>query len=179
MQDKNHEKARLFFALWPAPALRTQLHALAMQMQEATAGRVMHAETLHMTLLFLGEVPLAHITQLEQVTDAVECEPFSFALEQLACWRHNQILYAAPAQTVPPLQALAQQLRTAADRAGIDYDKRGFTPHVTLQRKVLRPLEQRALVLPAWQVQEFALVESQTAGPGVRYRSLRRWACRG
>jgi len=179
VQDEHHQKARLFFALWPAPALRRQLHALAMQTQEEAGGRAMRAETLHMTLLFLGEVPLAHIAKLEQAADAVEFEAFAFALEQLSCWRHNQIVYAAPAQAVPPLQALAQQLRTAADRAGIDYDKRDFTPHVTLLRKEQHPPERRALVLPPWQVQEFALVESVTAGPGVRYRSLRRWACQG
>lgn len=178
VRDENQQKARLFFALWPAPALRRQLHSLALQTQAATGGRTMRAETLHMTLLFLGEVPLAQISQLEQAADTVEFEAFAFALEQLSCWRHNQILYAAPAQAVPPLQALAQRLRTAADLAGIDYDKRGFTPHVTLLRKVQHPPEQRALVLPLWQVQEFALVESQAAGPGVRYRNLRRWACR-
>lgn len=178
MQDENHQKARLFFALWPGPALRRELHALTMQAQEETGGRVMRAETLHMTLLFLGEVPLAHIVKLEQAADAVEFEAFAFALEQLACWRHNQIVYAAPAQAVPPLQALAQQLRAAADRVGINYDKRGFTPHVTLLRKLQQPPERRALVLPTWQVQEFALVESLTTSAGVRYRDLRRWTCR-
>lgn len=179
VQGENHEKARLFFALWPAPALRRQLHTLAMQMQKETGGRAMRVETLHMTLLFLGEVPLAHIAQLEQAADAVEFEAFAFALEQLACWRHNHILYAAPAQAVAPLQALAQQLRAAADRAGIDYDKRGFTPHVTLLRKVQHPAEPRALVLPTWQVQEFALVESLPTDAGIRYRSLGSWTCRG
>ena len=67
--DKHGVPARLFFALWPSAELRRRLHALALRYQRLHGGRAMRAETLHLTLLFLGEVPRAQIASLLQAID--------------------------------------------------------------------------------------------------------------
>ena len=177
-KDEGAEKARVFFALWPAPALRRQLHALAVRCQEQYGGRAMRAETLHLTLLFLGEVSRDNIRKLQQLVDPLEIASFSFHLGRIACWRHNQILYAAPEDGVFPLQALSEALRSLTDSAGIEFDRRGFTPHVTLLRKMTQSFESLSIQLPEWKVEEFSLVESAALNQGTRYHTLQTWRCR-
>jgi 2'-5' RNA ligase len=177
-KDDSAEKVRVFFALWPAPALRRLLHALAVRYQEQYGGRAMRAETLHLTLLFLGEVSRDNIQKLQQLVDSLEMASFSFHLERIACWRHNQILYAAPEDGVFPLQVLSEALRSLTDSAGIEFDRRGFTPHVTLLRKMTQSFDSQPIQLPEWTVEEFSLVESAALNQGMRYRTLQTWRCR-
>ena len=54
MQLKDSGVARVFFALWPEALVRQALHTLATEYQLRCEARAMRAETLHMTLLFLG-----------------------------------------------------------------------------------------------------------------------------
>ena len=176
--DENTQKARLFFALWPAADLRDRLHAEAQACSKQQGGRAMQQETLHMTLLFLGDVQRERIPQLVQQVDKVECEPFAFQLGALQCWRHNRIAYAGLEQDVRPLHRLAAQLQEASDAAGIAYDRRAFTPHVTLVRKLEKPFDAARIELPRWQVSGFALVESSLQAEGPRYRDLCAWPCR-
>lgn len=177
-QQPNTDKAKVFFALWPSPALRRSLRALAMQYQKQHGGRAMRAEDLHLTLLFLGLLDRARIPMLQQMVDAFECSAFSFSLQQIACWRHNRIAYAAPCEEVMPLQCLADNLRMLADNAGVGFDHRPFTPHVTLLRRMIVAADPQPIKVPAWRVEAFSLVESLADGQGVRYRSLQSWRCR-
>jgi hypothetical protein len=54
MQIKKSSVARVFFALWPEALVRRALHTLATEYQSRCEARIMDADTLHMTLLFLG-----------------------------------------------------------------------------------------------------------------------------
>src|SRR5674476_632846 len=49
-------KAKVFFALWPTAAERGQLAAWQKPLQHLCGGRDMHGETLHNTLVFIGDV---------------------------------------------------------------------------------------------------------------------------
>ena len=176
--DENTQKARLFFALWPTPVLRDELNRKAQVCSKRQGGRAMQEETLHMTLLFLGDVMRDRIPELVQQVDKVECKPFAFGLDTLQCWRHNRIAYAGVEKEVPELHRLATQLQEAAATAGIAFDKRPFTPHVTLVRKLEKSFESARVVLPQWEVPGFALVESLLQAEGPRYRDLYAWPCR-
>jgi 2'-5' RNA ligase len=54
----NHpsDTARVFFALWPAATESAQLAAWQPALRELCGGRAMRGETLHNTLVFIGEV---------------------------------------------------------------------------------------------------------------------------
>lgn len=176
MQDQ--EKVRVFFALWPSPDVREQLHSMARQCQRRHGGRVMHADTLHMTMLFVGEIQVSAIQTLIQQVDATDIPPFSFMLQEIRCWKHNRIAYAAPSRENTALMALSERLKRAAQTAGVEFDRRPFTPHVTLVRKLERPFENMPLAIMEWQVSEFALVASEANAQGARYRNLHVWSCR-
>jgi len=175
--NEDRQKARLFFALWPSPAIRDQLYAEALACRTQHGGRVMQKATLHMTLLFLGDVPRSDIPELVRQVDRVQCAPFSFHLEALKCWRHNRIAYMSPAGRVTELHQLAEQLREAAAAAQVSFDGRAFTPHVTLLRKLEKSFDAISVELPEWRVSGFSLIESMLQAEGARYQDLHSWRC--
>jgi 2'-5' RNA ligase len=170
-------KARVFFALWPDTVVRQQLHALSRQYRKTCGGRTMREETLHLTLLFLGEVERTRLDELKKAAGALRVPPFTFRLQQVAVWRHNRICYVAPVDAVPELEQLAEALRLAMGGAGFPFDHRGFAPHVTLLRNVEKGIEAQPISPIAWQVQGYSLVESGIAPQGAGYRTLQFWGC--
>jgi len=172
----NSSQVRVFFALWPTLVQRRQLQKLAANYQRLCGGRVMRAETLHLTLLFLGTVERRRLEQLKLVVDGVAFSPFTFTLQQFGCWRHNRIGYAALHEEVEALSCLAQALRRAA---GLSFDQRAFAPHVTLLRDMERMMEVQLFTQVVWPVTEFVLVESATTERGIRYQPLWTWPMHG
>jgi 2'-5' RNA ligase len=174
-----HEKEpamRLFFALWPAEAERSALAAWQAPLHELCAGRVMQPATLHTTLVFLGQVAAHRLDTAHQA--ARETAFHAFALEFTAAhyWRHNHIVYAAPASVPEPLQQLVAELERNLLAQGFRFERRPYRPHVTL----LRNATWDGAVLPPvpavrWQVGEFALVRSHSAVQSARYEVLARF----
>ena len=175
MQMKKQNVARVFFALWPEELVRRALHTLAMEYQSRCDARPMHADTLHMTLLFLVEVERAYMPQLIQSTSKVSVPPFGFALERLSFWPHNRIAYAAPLLEVPALNQLATALQQELIAAGFPLENYKFNPHVTLLRRVWHTLESQTIPPIMWWVDSFVLVESVMTDTGVSYQILQKW----
>lgn len=176
-QESDPEQARIFFALWPPLAQRQQLHDLAVRYHKLCGGRVMRAETLHLTLLFLGAVPTRRLQVLCNALDGLEASPFLLTLGQFCCWRHNRIGYVTTTGQNAALSRLAQALREAVSMAGFSFEERAFSPHVTLLRHVEHALEPQSVVHIEWPVESIALVESVVTDRGVSYRTLHRWDC--
>jgi len=174
---KSPERARVFFALWPPPAQRQQLHDLALRYRKHCGGRVMRIETLHLTLLFMGEVPRSRLQALCGALDGLEAVAFSLALEEFRCWRHNHIGYLTTAVPSVALSGLAQALRDAVSAAGFSFEERAFAPHVTLLRNVDHMLDPQPVATIEWPVEAIALVESVPTDGGVSYRILHSRNC--
>jgi 2'-5' RNA ligase len=174
-EQPDKEKLRLFFALWPDSPISGALHGLARHYQTQCGGRVMRAESLHLTLLFLGDISAGRLLQLKSAVAAVHGSAFSLTLEQFAGWRHNAIGYAAPTSTADALSALVLRLRSCVAEAGFHFDQRSFTPHVTLLRKMAHTPQAQPIAPMLWPVYEFVLVQSVTEMEQVHYRILGRW----
>jgi len=160
MQMKGSDIARVFFALWPEISVQRELHALAREYQARCNARVMKADTLHMTLLYIGEVNRAHLPQLIQAANKVSVPPFSFALTKLSFWQHNRIGYATSQGEVKILNQLAAALRQELIADGFLFKNHEFTPHVTLLRNVRNVLESQEIRPIMWSADSFVLVES-------------------
>ena len=167
--------ARVFFALWPEALVRRALHTLATEYQSRCKARALRADTLHMTLLFLGGIERARLPQLMQTAGKVSMPPFGFVLERLSFWPHNRIGYAASLVEVPALDWLIKALQQELVAAGFLIENREFNPHVTLLRHVGHVLESQAITPVMWWVDSFVLVESVMTDQGVRYQILQRW----
>lgn len=167
--------ARVFFALWPEVSVQRELHALAKEYQSRCDARVMNADTLHMTLLYLGEVDRAHLPQLMQTAGKVLVPPFGIALTRLSFWQHNRIAYATPLREMKILDQLAAALRQELTADGFQFKNHEFIPHVTLLRHVGNVLESQKIRPVMWWVNSFVLAESATNNREGRYRILQKW----
>lgn len=175
MQIKDSSLARVFFALWPEASLQQALHALAQEYQLKCKARAMRADSLHMTLLFLGEISRARLPELMHAAGKVSVPPFEFALQRLSFWQHNRIGYAASLDKVPALDQLLQALQHELISAGFQCEHRVFIPHVTLLRNVRHVLESQTFTPIMWDVDKFVLVESVMTDQGVQYPILQSW----
>jgi 2'-5' RNA ligase len=135
----------------------------------------MRANTLHMTLLFMGAVKRLQIVDLMHAAEKVVLSPFAFRLQQFSCWPRNHIGYAAPRNEEEELAWLARLLRQEVEQAGFSFDRKAFVPHVTLLRDIVHPVAPCLISSIEWQVSEFALVESTLTEHGVRYQTLAIW----
>ncbi len=160
---------RLFVALWPDAAVRSALVDVQAQLGLVRFGRPTPAENLHVTLLFLGEVPHSAVADVEHFVESVEFSPFSLSFSRIGHWRHNGIVWAAPDDVGGELNDLFSRIRTGLGRGGSD--QRRFVPHVTLARKVGRPVGGRMRPV-RWAVREVDLVRSTPTNEGARYERL-------
>jgi RNA 2',3'-cyclic 3'-phosphodiesterase len=167
--------ARVFFALWPDPEVCQALMQVGLKVHRQVGGKLTHAASVHMTLLFLGHTPVERLGALTDVAASVPFEAFALRIGKVDCWKHNRIAWVAPSTTPPPLTRLVESLERRAEAEGFHFDPRPFAPHVTLVRKArCIPLDLASLDIP-WGVREFLLVRSELDSDGSRYRPIGRW----
>jgi len=169
----------VFFALWPHAAERRQLAAWQVCLHELCGGRTMRADTLHSTLVFLGEVAEHRLEALKLAAQEVEGKRVDIVFDTARYWGHNHIAYAAPHVVPPQLEQLVEDLERCLSKHHFCFDRREYKPHVTLMRHV----QWSDLALPdmqkvVWQVENFALVQSAPDEKGANYRVLSRFTLR-
>jgi len=169
--------ARVFFALWPPEAVAGGLAAIAAAFAKQTGGRPTRRETIHLTLAFLGDIPVERLPELQRLASEVHAAPFDLTLDRFGIWQHNRLLWAG-CESLPLLAGLASNLKTRLLEAGfaVADAKRPFAPHVTLVRKVSN-LETPLLAAEAlrWHCREFVLVRSRLSVEGSAYEVLARF----
>jgi 2'-5' RNA ligase len=175
MQTKKSDTARVFFALWPEASVQQALHKLTKEYKPQCKGRAMRADTLHMTLQFMGDVERTRLPQLMQAADKVSVPPFGFILNRISFWKHNRIAYATLLAFVPALDQLVISLKRELAAAGFLIKNEGFVPHVTLLRNVEHVLESQTIAPIEWWADSFVLVESTVTDKGSRYQILHQW----
>lgn len=167
---------RLFFATWPPAGRAAELHAWARSVAAGTAERVLPAENLHLTLAFLGATPPERLRTAVEAARAVMFEPHTVRLDRAGHWARSAVVFAAPAETPPALQALATNLRSGLAAAGFVLEDRAFAPHVTLIRKAVAARDLRPLQPVEWPLAAFVLARSTLTENGSQYEILEEFA---
>ena len=118
---------RLFIAVGLSDEMRGALGRVQDQMRaQGVRGSYTPAENLHLTLAFIGEYP---------DPDAVPLPPVKpFALELNGFGRFGDLWWAG-LKPCPPLLRYVAALRHALARDGIPFDRKRFSPHITLLRR--------------------------------------------
>jgi len=168
----------VFFALWPDEAALDVLDRVAREGASRFGGNATRRETQHLTLAFLGDVPLDRLPALNEAAGRVVAPAFAFTLDRLGYWRHNRILWAGCSGNEPALAGLVRRLvgELQAVGARVDGGSRPFVPHVTLVRKVREnPLALPDLPAVRWTCHEFVLLRSRLSAAGAAYETLGRW----
>jgi 2'-5' RNA ligase len=168
------DSLRLFFALWPDDATRDALYRAGKWLHKHWGGRLMRADTLHITLAFLGSTPAEKLDALIACADTVQTDAFELILDQAGYWRHNRIGWLGATETPPPHLELVGALNAALQAAGFPVDVRPHVPHVTLLRKSVGG-EVPPCEPVHWPVSDFVLVASRTEAEGAHYEVIRRW----
>ena len=123
---------RLFLAILPDPDMRDALCAVQHELRRrGVEGNFTRPENLHLTLAFIGDYPDPDAV-LEALSE-LRFEPFSLALDGLGAFGE---LWWAGLRGNEALDALVRRLRRALAEAGIPFDRKRFSAHITLARQM-------------------------------------------
>jgi 2'-5' RNA ligase len=188
MPDReNLSPARVFLALWPNDDVRGQLAAEGVRLHKALSGKLTRSESIHLTLVFIGDLPRNQLPELLSAMKGVSGTAFEVVFDQVDCWRHNRIAFLTATQPTQGLMDLVSKLEAELDRMGLEFDHRPYKPHITLIRKAMcekrNPAPGRVPVSPEWgdfapikwSADNFVLVESARSSEGSAYRILGRF----
>jgi RNA 2',3'-cyclic 3'-phosphodiesterase len=160
---------RLFIALWPDAAQRAALAARRDAWEWPPGAALVHADKLHVTLHFLGQVPAERVEAVRGGI-ALPMTPFELTLREPRVWHGGIAVLEADAP--PALLDLHVRLGLALDALGLPVEQRPYRPHVTLARKARGAVAPGAAPV-AWPVRDYALVVSAGGEYAVmqRYRA--------
>ena len=115
--------------------------------KQRVGGNYTRPENLHLTLAFIGEY--GDPERVLEVVQTVPLSPLSLALEGFGCFGD---LYWCGLRGQEALEAYVRRLRRALAEADIPFDRKRFSPHITLLRRACFSR------LPAVDVPEAAMV---------------------
>jgi RNA 2',3'-cyclic 3'-phosphodiesterase len=150
---------------------------MACENSKVCGGRVMRRDSLHMTLAFIGEIPIERVAELKRIAGDVVAQPFDLTVDRLGYWRHNRILWAGA--DAAPLTALAERLAAKLASAEFRLDARPFVAHMTLLRDAECAGALACRVPVRWPVTEFLLVQAGLSALGAHYEAIGRWPLLG
>lgn len=164
---------RLFFALWPSEQTRKKIDNFN-QSLKLDGLRKVNSANLHVTLLFLGNTDVKTERLLREMAENISVRPFELQFDQLGFWQKPKILCLTTQHYDAQLTILVDALNHIVEQCGMRTEVRPYKPHITLVRKVQKPMDINVLPI-AWQVNSFCLIESCSTLNGAVYQVLQRW----
>ncbi|RTZ43296.1 RNA 2',3'-cyclic phosphodiesterase [Candidimonas sp. SYP-B2681] len=170
---------RVFFAFWPSAEAADQIADWARHAHAVCGGRMMRPESLHMTLAFLGSIPVDKVTQLIQAAPAWSIPVGTVELRHFGRFYGPRVVWLGPSiDDSDRIQWLDEAYATLWDHLeplGWQRPASVFRPHVSLLRKAgagdLTTLPQPNL---RWTPVQCVLVVSRPSTNGSHYEVLAR-----
>ena len=190
---------RIFIALDIDDAIRERIQRFV----EGVSGfapdvRWVRAQSMHVTLKFIGEKSAEAVTEIKRALAAIQSAPFEISFRGYGFFptsKAPRVLWIG-IEAGPPLAALAKSVDEAMAVLNIPKEEHAFSPHLTLARKggsgtprwrkgdtlnqSFQRLQERLAAAPApdfgtMTAQEFFLYESQLMRGGSRYTKIARF----
>jgi 2'-5' RNA ligase len=129
---------RLFIAINFDDAIKDNIFDTIQKLEShASRGNFTHKENLHITLVFLGEVPGERIGAVKQAMDSLKADSFRLVLKGLGCFKRNGgDIYWIGMEKNSSLTEIYNKLCSLLARAGFSIESREYKPHLTLGREV-------------------------------------------
>ena len=166
-------KFRLFYALWPDQQVRQQL-ALWQRAHLPPEVRLTHPADFHLTLQFLGQVPMTQLAALQAIGQGLQFSIFNLQLDKLGYFAKARVLWAGCREVPSEVEVLQKNLASALKPLGFQPQQASFVPHVTLARKATPFLVEKPFKPVGWSVTQWALVASRP-GQSPLYKPLALW----
>jgi 2'-5' RNA ligase len=173
---------RLFSAIVPPEHVRRDVHATLETARDGPRLRWTKPERMHLTLVFLADVPPAHLRRVAASVDAAAAAvgPFDLELHGLGAFpkpARPRVLVIEVKEGRDALVAMHRAQTEALADAGIEVDERPLRPHLTIARPKRPPhredTEALARELEPWRwrfrVEQVELIESQLRPEGPLY----------
>ena len=181
---------RSFAAIVPEPQVRCRAAAVLEGLGDEVQLRLVPARNLHLTLAFLGEIPVARAQAAGAALAgaAAGSEPFELGLggELVAVDKRRRVIAAAINGDLDRLENLQKRLWSALSDSGFPTSGREFRPHLTLarihrnssaaaRRRILQKAgRQLAPLRLDFRVEAVGLYRSRLSATGASYSLLRR-----
>lgn len=186
---------RLFVALDIDPSIRAGIAQFMDDVRGfAPDARWVSAESLHITLKFIGEWPAERLDELKRALSAVRGLPAEIMFSGAGFFPTPKAarVFWIGIEAGPELAALAAAVDGATSTLGVESEKRAFTPHLTLARtgsgrphrtpsdrsnSSFHRLQEKLAAMPApvfgtMSPREFYLYESKLSPKGAVYSKL-------
>jgi 2'-5' RNA ligase len=165
---------RLFIAINFNDITRSKLVSLRDDLRSRSKkGNFTATENLHLTLVFLGECSTEQADIVRAVLSETTFDPFPISIERVGRFRRDGgDLWWAGVKASKPLQDLHSDLTDRLANAGFALEKRKYSPHITLGRKI-------ATEIDPWNIPPFGeavtgidLMKSETVGGKLTYTAI-------
>ena len=93
-------------------------------------GRETVPDNMHLTLAFIGDYDDPQL--VKEIVNSIEIRPFDISLKGVGAFGN---LWWVGIENSAPLMSISRRLRRALADAGIPFDRKKFSPHITIIRK--------------------------------------------
>ena len=161
---------RLFIAIKLNSELRNALTDVQKHLiRRGIRGNYTNTDNLHITLAFIGEYD-----EPDFVTEVISEVPFSPFPVSLSALGHFGNLWWVGLDDNDELDSYVKRLRKALSEAGIPFDKKKFSPHITLIRKAIGTLPAVSVPKTVMSVDHISLMRSERGPKGMIYTEIGR-----
>jgi len=159
---------RLFIAINLSDDMKDALESVQDQMYDnGVRGNFTSRENMHLTLAFIGEYP-----DKDRVMDALATVFFSeFPLSLKGMGSFRDLWWAGMDESAP-LAAVARRIRRALAEHDIPFDRKRFSPHITLIRKATGNMPGIQVEPVSMYVDTISLMRSDRGKHGMIYTAV-------
>ena len=139
---------RLFVAINLSAKTKDTLISLRDELyKDSVRGSFTVPENMHLTLVFLGECDAKQAADAKSVINRAVFDPFDILIERVGRFGRggNEVIWFAGIRESKPLIDLQRDLAESFTNAGFSLDRRRFSPHITLGRRVVTDAVPRML----------------------------------
>ncbi len=192
---------RIFIAIDLDDSIRQRIERFMDGVREfAPEARWVRAESLHITLKFIGERPAEAVEEAKRALSAIQADAIDVAFRGYGFFPSSRAprVFWVGIEAGPQLAALASAVDETTFSLGIPKEDHAFSPHLTLARggggsgsprwrkgdgpnRSFQRLQEKLAALPAPEfgtmtAHEFFLYQSELARGGSRYTKIARFA---
>ena len=130
-------------------------------------GNFTSEENMHLTLAFIGEYPDAN--RVLEALSTISFTPFDITLEGIGCFGD---LWWVGLKESFPLMSVVRRIRRALAESEIPFDRKRFSPHITLIRKASGKMPGIQVRPTSMTVSTISLMRSDRGRNGMIYTEL-------